>query len=327
MPHNSKTISYPRVLDESDIQRVNTFDVELTGQRIHEMAMINWCRSSFTLREGFPIPAIMSSPSEAFADFQNIAQQQQNSFSYLYNIKGPDGNPVYLPFPAPFRLPLITVKRDGWVFDNRRGFSFYWQRYAGWPSVSDDHVTPENGQTVGMPRQQLGTVFQQRRPAAYNYKFQLDHYANRPDTKAFFINQYMRSMSRFNSQPQVWIHCIYPQAFGHQVLLLRQEGDIINAEEEEPGLEKRIYRTTINLILEGWQPSLDTLKIPAFWIQTTNLELYGIPPQVTELYASVSTDLRSREENVIYDTATPMPTAPPLPVVIPPTTSSTSTGP
>jgi len=299
---------YPRILEESDVQHENQFNVDHTGMRIHELALTNWCYSRFHVSQGVPIPVIISTPSEAFADFTSLWEKNQNGFNYLYQAKDSNGTPLYRPFPEPPKFPLITIKRDKWTHNPKRSFSLYWQRYAGWPSVASNKAYQTPGQQVDLPKADLGTVLQQRRPSGWDFSFQIDHYCSRPDTHAYFINQWMKAMTITSSQPQRWIDCAYPGLLGKRLVLLRQVGDISDLTEEEPGENKRIFRASINVILEGWYVDLDFLKIPAFWVQGLGYQAFTPPETVSEVYDQTVEDIRPEEANVIYDTATPMPT-------------------
>ena len=301
-------IRYPRILEESDVKNANQFNVDTTGMRIHELAITRWCYSTFFVAIGVPMPVIISTPSEAFADFTSLWEKNQNSFSYLYQAKDSNGVPLYRPFPEPPKFPLITIKRNGWDYVPERSFSLYWNRYAGWPTMADNLANPATGQKVNLSKNDLGTVLQARRPSAWNYKFQIDHYCSRPDTQAFFLGQYMRSMGSTTSQPQRWIDCRYPGLLGSKKILIRQDGGISDSTEEEPGENKRIYRVTLNLILEGWHEDLDILRIPAFWFQGLGFQSVTSPDEISAIYDSSVTDERPYEQNAVFDAAKPMPT-------------------
>ena len=302
-------IAYPRILAESDYQKEAIFDTAGTAMRIHELCVTRWCYRNFLVAVGVPIPVIISTPSEAFADFKAQWEKNSSAFSYLYQAKDSSGTPLYRPFPEPPKFPLITIKRDGWVYDNRRSFSLYWNRYSGWPTVADNLATPENGQQSNLPKADLGNILQIRRPAAWNFKYQLDHYCSRPDTHAYFISQYMKAMGSTSSQPQVWTECAYPGPLGCRKVLIKQEGDIQDATEEEPGADKkRVFRASISLILEGWYQDLDKVVIPTMWKIGTGFQAVTAPSDINPLYTNVVVDERSNETNPIYDAATPMPT-------------------
>jgi hypothetical protein len=165
-----------------------------------------------------------------------------------------EGTPLYQPYPAPVRYPLLSVYRKGFKYRSYQNFSIHKFRHINWPTISDD---------VG--RCDLGNVTTSKMPMAWDYKFQLDFFCNRPDTQAFFVEKLMREFYKTGGTPQTWIAVEYP-AWGRQLIRVYIDGDIENNTPEEPEADKNVeFRTTVNIVVEGFSLDLDFKIEPAFW--------------------------------------------------------------
>jgi hypothetical protein len=192
----------------------------------------------------------------------------------------------------------LTINRLSWKFDPQRNFGSQWNRNAGWPTVASN-----------VKKNDLGVVREQRMPQAWDYRLQIDHYATRPDQQAHFIQELQLGWFPSASIPNTWIKAVYPNIFGKKLVRIVLDGDITDSTEEEPVDSYRVYRTTVNIIVQGWVPDPDFLYINAFWVQAENVQAIS-PQQLNEAFNADVTqteDLRSTEENGIFNSAPNMP--------------------
>lgn len=267
--------------------------------RLHEIALQRWLNRRFMVVEGTPVPVLFTKPMDAFADFQHLWEQHDGSLKYLLEAKDKDGKPLYQPHPQAVRLPMIAVNRTGWTFSSRRTYSPHWNRHVGWPTVSKD-----------VAKLDLGNVYQAEMPTAWDYKFQLDFFASRPDSQAIFIQTLMRAMSRLASaQAQTWIYAIYPGYFGIQPVRLYLADDGIQDMTEDDADSFRLYRTSVSLVVEGWSPDSNKLVVPAFWSQTSSSKAVD-PSSIESQFVQAiqqSEDLRQRQSNSLFSTVNGLP--------------------
>jgi hypothetical protein len=106
---------------------------------------------------------------DAFSQFTRLWSEANNPFLYLLQAVNDDGTPLYQPYPAPVRYPLLSVYRKGFKYRTYQNFSIHKFRHINWPTVSDD---------VG--RCELGNVTTSRMPMAWDYRFQIDFSATGP---------------------------------------------------------------------------------------------------------------------------------------------------
>lgn len=233
---------------------VKTGSLGATSMRYHELALQRWLNHLFYVREGYPVPVVFATPMDAFSQFTKLWSEANNPFQYLLNAKNEDGTPLYEPYPSPVRYPLLSVYRKGFKYRPSQNFSIHQFRHINWPTVSDD---------VG--KCQLGNVTTSRMPMAWDYRFQIDHYCLRPDTQAFFIEKLMWEFHRNGGTPQTWMLVDYP-AWGQQLVRMYIDGDIENATPEEPEPDKnQEFRTTVNIVVEGFSVDLNFVVKPALW--------------------------------------------------------------
>jgi len=240
-----------------------------TSMRYHELALQRWLNGIFMLRWGVPVPVVFTSPMDAFSVFSKLWSEANNPFQYLLDVKDECGNPLYQPYPAPVRYPVISVYRKGWKYRNYQNFSIHRMRWINWPSVSDAAELHDSGthqQGTQMKRCDLANVTTSRFPMAFDYRFQIDHFCNRPDTQAFFLSQLFRDFWRTGGPTlQTWIKVSYP-GFGDKLVRLYIDGDIENLTPEEPEDGKNVeYRTSFTVALEGYDIDLDYKIYPALW--------------------------------------------------------------
>lgn len=233
---------------------VKTGSLGATSMRYHELALNRWLNRLFIVREGYPVPVVFATPMDAFSQFTRLWSEANNPFLYLLQAVNDDGTPLYQPYPAPVRYPLLSVYRKGFKYRTYQNFSIHKFRHINWPTVNAD---------VG--RCDLGNVTTSRMPMAWDYRFQIDFYCNRPDTQAFFVEKLMWEMYKTGGTPQTWMAVDYP-AWGRQLIRVYIDGDIENATPEEPQADQSIeFRTTVNLVVEGFSLDLNFKVEPAFW--------------------------------------------------------------
>ena len=221
------------------------------------------------------MPVIFTKPMAAYADFTELWRQPNGVFSYLLNLKDSEGRPLYQPHPSPPIYPLLTVNRKSWGLAQQRNFGSQWNRRVCWPTVSS---------TVKLS--DLATVRQSRMPQAWDYHLQLDHYATTPAGQAHFIQELQLGFFPSASVLNTWIKAVYPGTIiGTHLIRVVLDGDLQDATEEEPQSGVMIYRTTANLIVEGWVPDPDYLDIPAFWTQAETIKAVS-PSSLEEAYKS-----------------------------------------
>lgn len=263
--------------------------VGATGMRYHELALQRWLYGTFYVREGYPIPVVFSSPMDAFGNFDRLWQSDKNPFKYLFDLKDEQGKPLYEPYPSNLRYPLISVFRRGWKYRPEQNYSIHQWRRMNWPTVSPD-----------VKRCELGNVSVSQRPMAWDYRWQIDHYAMRPDTQAYFVEKLMRSMWITGGTPQCWVTVHYP-AWGLHKVRMFIDGDIENTTLEEPEDQKHVeFRTTFTLCMEGYSVDQDIKVVPALWTLLVRGQEHSVnPDELDDAFgAQQEEDLRYMDDNV-----------------------------
>jgi hypothetical protein len=290
----------PEELSRNATPRHSRFDATVTSMRVHELAVMHWLNERFLVADGYPMPVLFSKPMSAYSDFRKLWSQKGGPFEYLLNAKDKEGRPLYQPHPSPPIYPLLTINRIGWKFDPQRNFGSQWFRHAGWVTV-EKNATKRN----------LAVVREQRMPQAWDYRLQVDHYAMRPDQQAHFIQELQLGWFQSASVPNTWIKAVYPNIFGKKLIRVIQDGDITDSTEEEPADNYRVYRTTVNLTVQGWVPDPDFIYVNSFWVEAERATAIS-PDQLNEVFSpevSKTEDLRSTENNDVFNSATGMPTS------------------
>lgn len=291
------TIVPPEELPQQ--QRVSRFDIAITSMRVHELGVQRWLNQRFLVAEGYPMPVLFTKPMSAYADFKQHWSAPNSVFSYLLEAKDREGRPLYQPHPAAPSYPLLTVNRQSWQYSAARSFSSHWWRHAGWPTVSSN-----------VKLRDLGQVYQSRMPQAWDYRLQLDHYANRPDGQAYFIHELQQGFFPSAGSPNTWIRMVYPGVSGAKLVRVVLDGDIQDLTEEDPADNRRIYRTTVTLVVEGWVPDPNYLNVPAFWTMATNATAVAPAELEANYQILLQQDLRpltGTGENGIVNSATNTP--------------------
>jgi hypothetical protein len=270
------------------------FDKHVSGMRIHEIAVQRWLNKRFIHQAGFPMAVIFSKPMSAFADFRKEWSDTSGPYAYLTQAKDKEGKPLFQPYPGPVPYPLISVNRSGWSFAPQRNFGSQWYRHAGWVDPSKD-----------MTKFKLAVVREQRMPQAWDYHFQIDHYCLRADQQAHFIQELQLGFFPSAAAPNTWIKAVYPDIFGKRLIRVVLDGDITDNTEVEPQEGYRVYRTTINLLIEGWTFEPDFTYVNAFWKQIDQVVAIN-PAKILAVYEGPA-DQRPTEENGIFNNAPNMP--------------------
>lgn len=274
--------------------------------RLHELAVMSWLNGWATVREGYPVPVVFTSPLDAFSHFKNLWADANNPFAYLLALKDDKGTPLYQPHPAPVRYPVISVHRKGWKYRVGQNYSIHRWRHINWPTVSDtgDPIPGKPQIGTNLLRPQLGDVTTARRPMAFDFRFQVDHFCNRPDTQAFFVEQLVQQMWRTGSTPQTWIPIPYP-AYGQMLIRLYLDGDIDNMTPEEPAEGSNVeFHTSFSIVVEGYFVDLDFRVYPALW-QIVAADMDETDP--THLRVAFTADGREGDENSVLDSRTNVP--------------------
>jgi len=315
-----------------------------TGMRYHELALQAWLNRILTLRWGVPMPVVMSSPMDAFSEFTRLWAMDKNPYKYLLDAKDENGNPLYQPYPAPIRYPVISVFRKNYKLRQSHNFSIHNMRHIAWPTVSDDTVPvpgkPQQG--TGLTRGDLGNVIVARYPMALDYRFQIDFFCNRPDTQSFFLNQLFREFWRTGgTQLQTWTMVAYP-LIGPKLVRVYIDGDVENMTPETPEEGKNVeFRVSLTVVMEGYEVDLRYKVHPTLWSLVFNSGA-AVPATVVQAFTLTSdmdfvtpVDLRGdcdTNPTVAYraatsdmppcgtyqpDTNNTLPTASPAPAIIP----------
>lgn len=264
--------------------------------RYHELALQRWLNTWAIVREGYPIPVVYSSPMDAFGHFSTLWQRDKNPFTYLLDLKDSNGKPLYEPHPSPARYPVISVHRRGWQYRTSQNFSIHRWRHINWPTVSDSGtvVSGKEQMGTGLTQRDLGEVTTARRPMAWDYRFQVDHFCNRPDTQAFFIEQFMQQMWRTGGVPQTWINVPFP-GYGDMLVRLYLDGGIENMTPEEvPDGKYTEFRTSFQLVVEGFDVDIRYKVYPALWYLIVGTGGEVSPDQLQVVFTD---DLRQNAEN------------------------------
>lgn len=289
---------------KGDTLNVKSGALSGTSMRYHELSIQSWLNKLFVVREGYSVPVVICAPLDAFSTFTKLWSEANNPYQYLLEIKDANGVPLYQPYPSPVRYPIISVYRKGWKFRQYQNFSIHRMRWINWPTVSSPGpgIYGVNSTGTNLTECNLGNVTTSRFPMAFDYKFQIDHFCNRPDTQAFYISQLFREFWRTGgTQMQTWIKVNYP-GFGTKLVRLYIDGDIDNLTPEEPEDGKNVEcRTSFTVVVEGYDIDLDFKIYPALW---TLLFRQGsaAPEALNNAFESVnSVDLREDPQSPVVD--------------------------
>lgn len=260
---------------------------DTNGQRYHELALARWFNNNFYVMEGYPVPVLFTPPMDAYSHFAELwSNAAGNPFAYILDAKDDCGKPLYQPHPAPAPYPIISIHRKSNRWRSEQSYSIHRWRRLSW-------VTEVTSGTNTLD--QLARVAQAQMPMGWDYVFQVDFHCLRPDTAAKWIEHLMRKMRRAGGTPQTWITCTYPYYGRLFARTYIQDGSVQHmTPEASPDAQITIYRTTVNLVVEGWVPDIQIELVPAFWTLVLNMK-YAVAPGVLETLYSEETDLRSNQ--------------------------------
>jgi hypothetical protein len=225
-----------------------------TELRFHEMALQRWFYSTFFVAAGYPIPVVFGTPMDAFGNFNRLWKKDKSPFAYLFALKDTQGRPLYEPTPSNLRYPLISVLYKSSRLRVDQSYGLHQYRHMNWPTVADN-----------VQRCDLGNVSVSQRPMGWDFRFQVDHYCMRPDTQAFFTHAIYRAFAVGGGTPQTWVPVYFP-VLGWQKIRLFLDGDVENSTKDEPEDQKHVeFRTTFNLVMEGYSIDQDIEIVPALW--------------------------------------------------------------
>ena len=263
---------------------------DISALRVHILALQRWFNGNFFVADGYPIPVTLANPMDAYAAFQALWSQENNPFAYLYDLKDENGTPLYQPYPAPLRYPIICMKLRSIAYRAEQSYGSRTFRRISYPTVSGD-----------VKQRDLGNVTTARRPTAWNYSFQIDHFCDRPDTQAVFFQYWMRAFRGSQGAAETFIQVRYPGWVGDQTCRL-VSSDITNVTDDAAGDNPTEYRTTVNITLEGYNPDLDLTLWPTFWIASNGLLI--TPDDIAKYFPY---DTRPTENNPSFDTLPNLP--------------------
>jgi len=278
---------------------VLTPDRNFGEMRLHELALQNWFNRRFVIQNGFPIPVLFVSPMDAYAHYKSLWGSAQNPFKYLKDMVDDKGKKVYDPDPAPPRYPFISVYRKGWAYRPTQNYAYQEFRRVAWPTV--------NGVDEGLTRDDLGTVAKVKMPAAWDFKFQIDHFAATPQGQSEFVRRVFRSFNLCGGTPQTWIPVVYPGHLGVMLVRMYMVGEIDSLTPDVVEENKQTeYRTSFSATIEGYSPDLSYEMIPAVWSVVFNTKA-EVEPGVLETLYTQAFDLRKKEDNPRFNTRVPLP--------------------
>ena len=273
--------------------RADQFDVELSSSRIHELALNNWLYHSFFVSAGYPVPVVFATPMDAFSEFDRLFTLDNGPFAYLRKLPNE-------PYPSNVRYPLLSINRRGWAFRPTQNYSSHVERRWDWPTV--------DGVEDGLTMSNLASVRQERMASAWDFKFEINHYAMVPDTQALFVQRLFRMLQYSAGQPQVYILTIYP---GHNPQLIRTylEGEIQDVTEKTPGENPMVYRTVFNLTMEGYSYDNDKVTVPTVWRMLSS-EAALAPTTLSQAYQFIGYGIDLRQDptgNEVLMSTSPLP--------------------
>jgi len=266
-------------------------DQYVSAMRWHELALQRWLYSRFFVSDGYPIPVVFTAPMDAFSYFEQLWKSENSPFQYLLDAKDDKGTPLYLPHPAPARYPVISVHRKGWKYRATQNYSIHQYRHINWPTYADNVVQGD-----------LGRVTVSQRPMAWDFIYQIDHQCLYPGDQALFLQAAMSTFWRTGGGLQDWLRIAYPAPFLPKRVRLYVQGDGFDSltPEETPSDRVTIYRTSFNVVIEGYLPNLRLEELPALWKFALNTSIPATPSTLETLFTQTTTvDLRTDANNQV----------------------------
>ena len=297
----------PDIATGVPLQRHNRFNLELTPVRIHALALNRWFQKNLWVAEGYPVPVIFATPMDAFSKFNLLWSSDKNPFAYLNDVNSPHVD------PANPKFPLISVNFKSMALRRSQNYGSRTFRRVDWRTVS--------GLSDGLTKSNLGTVTSARYPQAWDFQYQIDIWTMRPDTQSILIDQVVEGFKIGGGDAQTFISVAYPGYMGLTGVRCYLNGDIQDTTEKDPNDSAMRYRTTFNLVLEGWRPDLDLSFVPTLWYAVFGQE--AVDPQNLSNYYDIHAgmgygeDLRTTLMNPVFNSRTNLPPDTPVPTSAP----------
>lgn len=266
---------------------------DLTSVRIHEIAVLNFLNRAFQVAEGYAVPVVFASPTDAFSTFKSLWDRPDSPFANLFQLRDSQGKPIYEPGQSNIRYPLISVERKSWKPRIEQSWGTKRFRYPGYLSAAGS-----------LTRNDLATIAQVEMPTAWDFTFNIEHYCMHPDTHAIFIHKLMRLFRFTGGSPQTWIPISYQDYFGkdHKTVRCYISGDIQDLSDQNIGDSFKEYRCGFTLVVEGYNTATDVEIHPVVWNQITRIVSEG-----SEVLAEISEDLRTTGTNLVFNSLPNLP--------------------
>lgn len=292
--------------------------LSVTGMRYHELALQQWLNSTFLIRWGAPVPVVFSSPMDAFAEYTRLWGAANNPYRYLLDLKDSSGAPLYSPYPAQVKYPVISVYRRNYKLRQSHNFSINRMRNIAWVSTSDNNpkLYGKDQQGVNLQMGDVGNVVTSRYPLALDYRFQIDFFCNRPDTQAYMLSQLYNEFWRTGGTTlQTWTTVNYP-VIGPKLVRLYIDGDVENVTPETPEDGKNVeFRVSFNVVLEGYEIDVRYKVEPTLWevlfgtsaVSLKDLAAVGVSPSQYNSVNDMRGDYAANSELVYRSTIATIP--------------------
>jgi hypothetical protein len=290
--------------------------LEFTSMRIHELALQRWLNKAFLVQDGYPVPVIFSVPRDAHAEFGRLWKMEGNPFSYLLNMTDSQGRKVYQPYPTNVIYPLICVKRLNWRLRPSQSAGYHMNRRVYYPTVNGNGTIHPIYGSGSVTRDDLAWTGSLGLETGWDFRFQIDHFCNTPQTQAIFVNQLQRKLRFTGAQAQTFIVAKFP--FPHQKRYLRMylESDIDNVSNEAVNEQSQEIRTSFTICIEGYWMDYLTQFNPVMWEYALGKEKTTVPPDMldryfdfNDIYAGVK-DVRIGETNPVVNSRPGLPLPP-----------------
>lgn len=269
----------------------------LSGMRVHELALLNFLNRTFLVTEGYPVPVVFATPTDAFSKFKDLFGRTDGPFSYILDLVQADGA-EHRPHIGEVFYPLISVERKSWAPRIEQSYGLRRFRPAYYVSVSGSVTRRELANTVGSYM-----------PTGWNYTWNIEHYCRTPETHAIFIEKLMRAFRWSGGSAQTWIPIVFPGFYGHDHKLVRLylSGDIQDlSEPTDQNINE--FRTGFTLVMEGYNIDQSREVVPALWTKVTRFQ-DAVDPNDVQTIFSISEDLRDTGTNVVFNERTNLPKA------------------
>lgn len=275
--------------------------------RVHALALNRWFQKNFSVSAGYAVPVIFATPMDAFSKFNLLWSSDRNPFAYLNNVNSPHVD------PANPKFPLISVNFKSMALRRAQNYGSRTLRRIDWRTVSN--------LADGLTKSNLGTVTSARYPQAWDYQYQIDMWAMRPDTQAILIEQLVECFKIGGGDAQTFVPVAYPGYIGLMNVRCYLSGDIQDTTEKDPNDSAMRYRTTFNLVLEGWRPDLDLSFVPTLWYAVFGQDAVN-PQDLSNFYdihygMGYGEDLRTTLMNPVFNERDNLPPDSPQPISAP----------